>query len=204
MASAAMALLHPSEQVSSAEVDMARAALQAHGIDNERLLAELTDDPSEALRQVERLRQEMERGVVANPQGWLVEAIRGRYRVAGSTPAHDDAAPVQHHGPERLAGASADEGPRDDDPAMSSTPEEMAWAMVRAELRAELTPENYQRWFVPTMAVALEDDRLTIGVPDAFHQQWLDRRLRGTIERAARRVLGETVIAFALAGRASA
>lgn len=90
------------------------------------------------------------------------------------------------------------------DQAADSTPEEMAWTMVCAELRAELTPENYRRWFVPTVAVALKDDHLTVGVPDAFHLQWLDRRLRGTIERAARRVLGDTVIVFALAGRASA
>lgn len=176
---------------------LAKAALGAYGIDSERLLSELVNDPDEVLRQIERLQQELERGAVANPAGWLVEAIRGHYRLATEEPIHD-AGPAQQSR-ESAAGAR-----HANEPAAPVTPQGMAWEMVCAELRAELTPENYRRWFATTTAVALRDDRLTVSVPDAFHLQWLDRRLRGAIERAAQRVLGETAIEFVVSGGASA
>ncbi|MDQ2828023.1 MAG: hypothetical protein M3Y74_03125, partial [Chloroflexota bacterium] len=67
-----------------------------------------------------------------------------------------------------------------------------AWSQVRAEIAREVTPENYARWFAPTRQIADAGDTLTVAItgdeaPD-FHQQWLDRRLRGLIERCAARV----------------
>lgn len=187
---------------SAGDAAMARAALQAHGIRNERLLAELTADPGEALAQIERLREEVARGVVGNPAGWLVEAIRGRYR-----PADEDEDEAEAETPERTdAGVTAtsqlgkSSAPRAEGAA--SSPEDRAWARVCAELRGDITPENYRRWFAPVVAQGYTGDRLTVGVPDAFHLQWLDRRLRGAIERAAARVLGDVAIAFVVAGRA--
>ncbi len=172
----------------------ARAALQAHGIRNERLLAELAADPGEVLAQIDRLQQEVARGAVANPAGWLVEAIRGRYRLIDQSDQDGTAGTEQDVGGAILA--------RHSDSAVPATPEGRAWARVCAELRGELTPENYGRWFAPAVAQGYSGDRLTVGVPDAFHLQWLDRRLRGTIERAAARVLGDVTIAFVVAGRA--
>ncbi len=58
------------------------------------------------------------------------------------------------------------------------------WRATLEELRAELTPENYARWFATTRAVGAEGIMLRVAVADAFHQQWLDRQLRGAIERA--------------------
>lgn len=175
---------------------MARAALQAHGIRNERLLAELTADPGEALAQIERLQGEVTRGVVGNPAGWLVEAIRGRYRLAdeGGAPGWAGAE-TGAVGETAALSLSHDEG-------AATTPEGRAWARVCAELRGMVTPENYGRWFVPAIAQGYTGDRLTVGVPDAFHLQWLDRRLRGKIEAATTRVLGDVAIAFVVAGRA--
>jgi len=67
-----------------------------------------------------------------------------------------------------------------------------AWGQVRAEIAREVTPENYVRWFVPTRQLAQAGDVLTVAITGAetpdFHQQWLDRRLRGLIERCAARV----------------
>lgn len=77
-------------------------------------------------------------------------------------------------------------------------PESRAWRSVCAELRGELSPENYARWFTSTAALALDGGRLIVGVPDAFHLQWLDRRLRGVVERAAARVLAGVAVAFVL------
>jgi len=67
-----------------------------------------------------------------------------------------------------------------------------AWGQVRAEIAREVTPENYARWFAPTRQLDQAGDVLTVAITDvdapAFHQQWLDRRLRGLIERCAARV----------------
>jgi len=67
-----------------------------------------------------------------------------------------------------------------------------AWGQVRAEIAQEVTPENYARWFLPTRQLAQAGDVLTVAITGAeapdFHQQWLDRRLRGLIERCAARV----------------
>jgi len=67
-----------------------------------------------------------------------------------------------------------------------------AWGQVRAEIAQEVTPENYARWFLPTRQLAQAGDVLTVAITGAetpaLHQQWLDRRLRGLIERCAARV----------------
>jgi len=75
-----------------------------------------------------------------------------------------------------------------------------AWGQVRAEIAGEVTPENYARWFAPTQQLADDGDRLTVAITGveapAFHQQWLDRRLRGLIERCAARVRPGLHLAF--------
>jgi len=75
-----------------------------------------------------------------------------------------------------------------------------AWGQVRAEIAWEVTPENYARWFAPTQQLADAGDTLTVAITGdaapAFHQQWLDRRLRGLIERCAARVRPGLQLAF--------
>ena len=75
-----------------------------------------------------------------------------------------------------------------------------AWGQVRAEIAREVTPENYARWFLPTQQLNQADDVLTVAITSdeapAFHQQWLDRRLRSLIERCAARVWPGLQIAF--------
>jgi len=175
------------------DIAMARAALQAHGIRGERLLSELAAEPGEALAQIERLRQEVARGAVANPAGWLVEAIRGRYRLIDE----DDAPAVSSAQTGVTAGA-----PVSHDATAATTPEGQAWARVCAEVRGDITPENYGRWITPVVPQDYTGGRLTVGVADPSHQHWLDQRLRRTIERAAARALGDVTITFVVAGRA--
>ncbi len=75
-----------------------------------------------------------------------------------------------------------------------------AWGQVRAEIAREVTPENYARWFQPTHQLTQDGDVLTVAITgaeaSAFHQQWLDRRLRGLIERCAVRVQPGLQFAF--------
>ncbi len=84
----------------------------------------------------------------------------------------------------------------------SSVPEQPAdaWGQVRAEIVREVTPENYARWFQPTRQLDQDGDVLTVAITgaeaSAFHQQWLDRRLRGLIERCAARVRPGLQLAF--------
>ncbi len=84
----------------------------------------------------------------------------------------------------------------------SSLPPQTAdeWDQVRAEIAREVTPENYARWFLPTQQLDQAGDVLTVAITGtetpAFHQQWLDRRLRGLIERCAARVRPGLQVAF--------
>ncbi len=83
-------------------------------------------------------------------------------------------------------------------PAPPQTPD--VWGQVRAEIAREVTPENYARWFAPTQQLDQAGDVLTVAITGVeappFHQQWLDRRLRGLIERCAARVRPGLQIAF--------
>jgi len=83
-------------------------------------------------------------------------------------------------------------------PALEQTAD--AWGEVRAEIAREVTPENYARWFLPTRQLDQAGDVLTVAITGAempaFHQQWLDRRLRGLIERCAARVRPGLQLAF--------
>jgi len=193
-------------------VRIARAALQAYGVRGERLLAELTADPGEVLAQVERLQDELERDAVANPAGWLVQAIRDRYRLSAGPIMQGMKAPLPFSGDDGQDARPHDDLARNtagtDDTATEGgevmTSHGTAWDSIRAELRVELTAENYERWFAPTVALSYVGTRLTIGVPDAFDQQWLDRRLRATVERVVARVLGDTSVEFVVADRAIA
>ncbi len=81
---------------------------------------------------------------------------------------------------------------------------EPAWRDTLNELRGELTPENYKRWLEPTTVVGFDGGLLRIGVPDRFDQQWLDKRLRGPIERALARVAPGVRVTFEIWGGDSA
>ncbi len=77
---------------------------------------------------------------------------------------------------------------------------EPAWRDTLGELRGEMTPENYKRWLEPTTVAGLDGNLLRVGVPDAFSQQWLDKRLRGPIERALGRVAPGLRVVFEVRG----
>jgi len=73
---------------------------------------------------------------------------------------------------------------------------EPAWRDTLSELRGEMTPENYKRWLEPTTVEGFDGGLLRVGVPDRVDQQWLDKRLRGPIERALARVAPGVRVAF--------
>jgi len=81
---------------------------------------------------------------------------------------------------------------------------EPAWRDTLCELRGELTPENYKRWLEPTTVEGFDGGLLRVGVSDRFDQQWLDKRLRGPIERALGRVAPGVRVAFEVREEAAA
>jgi len=81
---------------------------------------------------------------------------------------------------------------------------ELAWRDTLNELRGEFTPENYKRWLEPTTVVGFDGGLLRVGVPDRVDQQWLDKRLRGPIERALGRVAPGVRVAFEVRGEVAA
>ncbi len=80
-------------------------------------------------------------------------------------------------------------------PAPSSPPSD-TWEAVTAEAGQVMTPENIARWFVPAHQVEHAGDVLTVAVPDDFHRQWLDTRLRAKVEQCAERVQPGLHLAF--------
>ncbi len=73
-------------------------------------------------------------------------------------------------------------------PVASAPDANPTWNRVLAELSTDMLRENYARWFGPTRVIGDDGALLRISVPDDFHRQWLDRRLRPIVERALARV----------------
>ncbi len=93
-------------------------------------------------------------------------------------------------------GATAEPAPDAGAPAPSSPEENPTWRRALDELRGAMLRENYTRWFAPTRVIGDDGATLRIAVPDAFHQQWLDRRLRPVVERALARIAAGVRVAF--------
>jgi len=70
------------------------------------------------------------------------------------------------------------------------------WRRALDELSNDMLRENYVRWFGPTRVISDDGALLCIAVPDAFHQQWLDRRLRPVVERALARIAADVRVEF--------
>jgi len=81
--------------------------------------------------------------------------------------------------------------------AVAPAPEQNpTWRRALDELRGDMLRENYVRWFGPTRVISDDGTLLCIAVPDAFHQQWLDRRLRAVVERALARIAAGLRVEF--------
>jgi chromosomal replication initiation ATPase DnaA len=66
------------------------------------------------------------------------------------------------------------------------------WPQVLEILKLSTTKATFETWLQKTTA-RLEDDRLIVLAESNFAQDWLDNRLRESIERAVAQVAGQTV-----------
>ncbi len=75
----------------------------------------------------------------------------------------------------------------DTDYLPAATEAAAVWRAVLTEMRRDGTRENYATWFAPTQALALEGEMLRVVVPTESHRQWLEHKLRRSVERALER-----------------
>ena len=70
---------------------------------------------------------------------------------------------------------------------------------LEAALVARIDERRYDIWFRAHTKFALSGDRLTVGVPNLFSQEWLEKTFAGAIADAAAEVLGRPVaVRFAI------
>ncbi len=69
-----------------------------------------------------------------------------------------------------------------------TTTGEQIWQAALGELQLILTRENFDAWLRDTRVVEEDDDILTVGVPGAFHVDWLERKLHGKISSTMQRL----------------
>jgi chromosomal replication initiator protein len=65
---------------------------------------------------------------------------------------------------------------------------EQIWQNALGELQLVLTKENYDTWLSGTRVVEEDEMALTIGVPKAFHKDWLEHKLKGPIANTLERL----------------
>ena len=67
------------------------------------------------------------------------------------------------------------------------------WARILDDARREVPEKDFKAWVEPTKPVALESDRLILGVPDELAVQWNESKNAGLFARLAQRALGRPV-----------
>ncbi len=82
---------------------------------------------------------------------------------------------------------------------MESTASEL-WSQVLTAVRAGMPEQSYRTWLSGMSPVGLSDDELIVEAPSDFHIEWVEDKYGRALERALRRLSGESV---SLALRAS-
>ena len=61
------------------------------------------------------------------------------------------------------------------------------WEDFLGLIKAELTNQAYQTWFETIDLLSVDDEKITISVPNRFHFEWLDSKYRSLIEQALKK-----------------
>lgn len=64
-------------------------------------------------------------------------------------------------------------------------------ARFEQEIRDSIGKPRYELWFEGHTRFTLQDDALSVGVPNRFYREWLENHFQGDIQRALTKVLGE-------------
>jgi chromosomal replication initiator protein len=66
-------------------------------------------------------------------------------------------------------------------------------AALGSALRQQIGAPRYDLWFQKTTSFRWEPGQLTVGVPNRFYQEWLQKTFAADVQTTAERVLGETL-----------
>ena len=70
---------------------------------------------------------------------------------------------------------------------------EKVWQAALGELQLQMTKATFDTWVKQTHVVAYEDGTFIIGVQNGYAKDWLENRLRGTIQRTLTSMLSRSV-----------
>ena len=74
---------------------------------------------------------------------------------------------------------------------------EQYWRAALGELEIQLSQASYYTWFRNTKLIAYEDNVFVVGVETGFIKDWLDGRMRNTVERTLAGIVGhKTSVSF--------
>jgi hypothetical protein len=73
---------------------------------------------------------------------------------------------------------------------------ERVWAMCLADLRLQMSRETFFSWLHGTRALDMADGTLRVAVKNEYAKDWLDYRLRSTIEKTLRSIAGDRSVEF--------
>ncbi len=65
------------------------------------------------------------------------------------------------------------------------------WDNCLANIRSQVNPQSFKTWFEPIQPIKLEDQSLTIQVPNKFFYEWLEEHYLGILKNSIRRELGD-------------
>jgi hypothetical protein len=77
--------------------------------------------------------------------------------------------------------------------AQADTPEGQAWRHVLTQLQDEMPKASFETWVRDTHAIRYDGNALTVGVRNAYAREWLESRLKSTVERMLTGILNQTV-----------
>ncbi|MGI8604822.1 MAG: chromosomal replication initiator protein DnaA [Verrucomicrobiales bacterium] len=64
------------------------------------------------------------------------------------------------------------------------------WNAVCNNVRQQISPDAYKRWFLPTRLVATSEEFLTVSVPNQIHQFWIESNYATSLQDAIVSLLG--------------
>ncbi len=67
------------------------------------------------------------------------------------------------------------------------------WQQALSHLRQQMPAATYDTWLKSTKGLALENDHLVVGVPNAFVKDWIEQRINGRVERSLAEVSGTSL-----------
>lgn len=70
---------------------------------------------------------------------------------------------------------------------------EKVWSAVLDILRLQLTRATFEQLLAPSVGIAFEHQRLTVGIRDPYKRTWLEKQLYPKVVAAVREVCGEDI-----------